>query len=158
MEPAMRPALDPRIAGLLAQTVLRIDPRTFTIAGVPPSYERSVRAALVDVHAPFFVQVMAREVSVVLAEDEWARVRARFPGAREERGYRLLTLDVKLAWDVTGFLSAVTTALADEQIPAGVLSSFHRDHLLVRADLLERAAAALQRLIDAARAATQPSP
>lgn len=157
MEPARQPALDPRIAGLLAQTVPRIDPRTFTIAGVPPAYEPSVRLALVDVHAPFFVQVMTREVSVVLAEDEWKRVREKFPGAREERGYRLITLDVKLDWDVTGYLSAVTAALAEAQVPVGVLSSFHHDHLLVRADLLERATTALQRLIETARAATQPS-
>ncbi len=147
-------SLDPTIAPLLAQTALRVDPRAFTIASVPPAYEPSVRLALADVHAPFFVQVMATEVSLILADDEWARARPRFKGAKEERGYRLITLEVKLDWDVTGYLAAVTKALADAQVPVGVLSSFHQDHLLVRAVLLEKAITALQRLIDAARAAT----
>jgi hypothetical protein len=151
---AATPSIDPAIAPLLAATVLRVDPRAFTIASVPPIYEPSVRVALADVHAPFFVQVMAKEVSLILADDEWASVRPRFKGVKEEPGYRLITLDVKLDWDVTGYLAAVTKALADDQIPVGVLSSFHHDHLLVRSDLLERAAASLQRLLDAARAAT----
>jgi len=150
-------SVDPTIAPLLAQTALRVDPRAFTIASVPPAYEPSVRLTLADVHAPFFVQVMAKEVSLILADDEWARVRPRFKGAREEPGYRLVTLEVKLDWDVTGYLAAVTKALADEHVPVGVLSSFHHDHLLVRTALLERALAALQRLIAAARAATDPA-
>jgi hypothetical protein len=145
--------LDPAVASLLAQTAIRVDPRTFTVASVSPAYEPSVRLATAGVHAPFFVQVMATEVSIIVADDEWARVRARFKGAKEERGYRLITLDVKLDWDVTGYLASVTKALADEHVPVGVLSSFHHDHLLVRADLLEQALAALQRLVDAARAA-----
>jgi hypothetical protein len=150
--------VDPAIAPLLAKTVVRVDPRAFTIASVPPAYEPSVRLALADVHAPFFVQVMAKEVSLILAEDEWERVRPRFKGTKEERGHRLITLDVHLDWDVTGYLAAITKSLADEEIPVGVLSSFHHDHLLVRAELMEKAVAALRRLIDAARAAVGESP
>jgi hypothetical protein len=147
------PPLDPAIAPLLAATVLRVDPRAFTIASVPPTYEASVRGAMADVHAPFFVQVMAKEISLILADDEWARVRTRFKGAKEEPGYRLITLEVKLDWDVTGYLAAVTQALADDQIPVGVLSSFHHDHLLVRIDLADSAVEAIRRLVDAARTA-----
>lgn len=148
------PPLDSAIAPLLAATVLRVDPRAFTIASVPTVYESSVRVAVADVHAPFFVQVMAKELSLILADDEWTRVRTRFTGAKEEPGYRLITLEVKLDWDVTGYLAAVAKALADDQIPVGVLSSFHHDHLLVRVDLMHRALAALQGLIDAARVST----
>ena len=152
------PSFDRAIAPLLAATVLRVDPRAFTIAGVPHVYESSVRVALADVHAPFFVQVTSTELSLILADDEWARVRTRFRGAKEERGYRLITLDVKLDWDVTGYLAAVTKTLAEHQVPVGVLSSFHHDHLLVRNDLLERAMDALRELVDEARAATGRAP
>ncbi len=146
--------LDPEIAGLLASTTLRVDPRAFTIVGVSPSLEMSVRKTLTDVHTPFFVQFFPHEQTIVLADDEWARVRTKFPGAREEPGYRLITLEANLDWQVVGYLSRVTAALAASGIPIGVLSSFHHDHLLVRGDRLDNATAVLQHLIDAARAAT----
>jgi hypothetical protein len=147
-------ALDPEIAGLLGRTTLRVDTRLFIIVGVSPSLDISVRKALAEVHAPFFVQFFPHEQTIVLAEDEWARVRAAFPGAREEPGYRLITLEANLDWQVVGYLSVVTGALAKAGIPVGVLSSFHHDHLLVRADRRDKAVAALRHLIDAARAAT----
>ncbi len=145
--------LDPKVAGLLAQTVLRVDPRAFIIVGVSASLEISVRRALADVHAPFFVQFFPHEQTIILAEDEWVRVKGRFPGAREEPGYRLITLEANLDWQVVGYLSVVTAALARAGIAVGVLSSFHHDHLLVHGDRLENALATLQHLIDAARAA-----
>ncbi len=145
--------IDPQITGLVAQTVLRVDPRSFNIVAVPASLEISVRKTLVDVHAPFFVQFFPHEQTIVLAQDEWIRVREKFPGAREEPGYRLITLEANLDWQVVGYLSVVTAALANASIPVGVLSSFHHDHLLVRGDRLDNAVAVLQHLIDAARAA-----
>lgn len=147
--------MDPKTAGLLGRTALRLDPRAFTIASVSPSYEKSVRLTLSELHAPFFIQFLPDELSIVLAEDEWAHVRSKFPSAKEETGYRLITLDAALDWQVTGYLAAVTAAMAEEGIPVGVLSSFHHDHLLVRGDRLENTVAALQRLIDAAYAATE---
>ncbi len=151
----MDPPLDARIARLLARTTLRVDPRSFNIVAVPVPLENSVRNVLADVLAPFFVQFLPHEQTIVLAEDEWGRVREKFPGAREEPGYRLITLEAYLDWQVVGYLSVVTAALASARIPVGVLSSFHHDHLLVRGDRLDNAVAALQHLIDAARAATK---
>ena len=124
------------------------------IASVPVRLESTVRKTLGDLHAPFFVQIGADELTVVLATDEWTRVRSAFRDAEVEAGYRLITLEVRLDWDVTGYLAAVTRALADAGVPVGVLSSFHYDHLLVRDDLLGKAEAALHHLIDAAGAAS----
>ena len=120
------------------------------IASVPVRLESALRKTLADVHAPFFVQIGSDELTAVLATDEWARVHSAFRDAKVEAGYRLITLEVRLDWEVIGYLAAVTRALADAGIPVGVLSSFHYDHLLVRGDLLEKAEAALQHLIDAA--------
>ncbi len=147
------PAPDRAVAALLAQTRLRIDPRTFVIAAVPARYESTVRKTLTEIHAPFFVQITPGEQSIVLAADEWEKAQRGLPGAKEEPGYRMITLDVHLDWQVTGYLAAVTRALADAGVPVGVLSSFHHDHLLVRAEVLDKAEAALQHLIDAAGAA-----
>lgn len=131
---------------------MRVDPRRFLVVRVPSSLAISMRKALADVHAPFFVQFFAGGQTVVLAEDEWMRVGVRFPGARENSGYCLITLEVDLEPETAGYLSAVTGALAEEEIPAEVLSSFHHDHLLIPHDRLEDAVAALLRLAAAARA------
>ncbi|MDR7484536.1 MAG: ACT domain-containing protein [Armatimonadota bacterium] len=148
----MRPApTDPEIARLLGGTSLRVDPRGFVVVGVSPLYEISMRKALAEVHAPFFVQFFPHEQTIVLAEDEWVRVRTKFPGARVERGYRLVTLEAAVDLNTASYLTVVTAALAEAGIEARVLSSFHHDHLLVPADRLDDALAALQRLIDAAR-------
>ncbi len=142
------------LAHLLAQTRVRVDPRTFVIVSVPVRFESTLRQAIAEVHAPLFVQIGADELTAVLATDEWTRVRRVFPGATEEAGYRMITLEVRLDWQVIGYLAAVTRALADAGVPVGVLSSFHYDHLLVRDDLLGKAEAALQHLINAAGAAS----
>ena len=147
----MTARLDVRIATLLAQTRVRVDPRAFVIVGLPPAHEASLRGALAGIYAPFFVQIFPHEHTLVLPEDEWIRLRAKFPGAREEPGHRLITLDVVLDWEVTGYLAAVTAALAEAGIPVGVLSSFHHDHLLVRDVHLTHAESALKQLLDAAR-------
>jgi len=142
------------LSHLLAQTRVRVDPRTFVIVSVPVRFESTLRKALADLHAPFFVQIGVDELTLVVATDEWTRVRRVFPDATEEAGYRLMTLEVRLDWQVIGYLAAVTRALADAGVPVGVLSSFHYDHLLVRDDLLGKTEAALRHLIDAAGAAS----
>lgn len=147
-----------RIAALLAQTRVRVDPRAFVIVGIPSAHEASLRGALAGIYAPFFVQIFPDEHTLVLPEDEWVRLRAKFSGAQEAFGHRLITLDVVLDWEVTGYLAAVTGALVEAGIPIGVLSSFHHDHLLVRDAHLTRAEAVLQELFDAARAAVAPRP
>jgi hypothetical protein len=130
-----------------------VDPRTFVIASVPVRFEAALRRALAGMHAPFFVRVGSSDLTLVAAQDEWRDVRGAFPGATEEAGYRLVTLDIPLEWQVVGYLAAVTRALADGGVPAGGLSSFHHDHLLIRGDVLPEAEAALRHLIDTAGAA-----
>ncbi len=59
--------------------------------------------------------------------------------ARVEAGFRLVTLDVELDWDVVGFLARVTEILAEADVPVGALSAFSRDHLLIKQDDLGKA-------------------
>jgi hypothetical protein len=59
--------------------------------------------------------------------------------ARVEAGFRLVTLDVELPWNVVGFLAHVTAILAAEGIAVGALSAFTRDHLLIKQDDLGHA-------------------
>ena len=64
--------------------------------------------------------------------------------AFEEHRYRVITFTPPLPWDLVGFLSSVTRALAEVKIPLGAISAFDRDHLFVRADLADRALGCLR--------------
>ena len=46
----------------------------------------------------------------------------------------MVTLDVELPWNVVGFLARVTEILAGAGVSVGALSSFSRDHLLIKQD------------------------
>jgi hypothetical protein len=56
--------------------------------------------------------------------------------ARIEGDFRLVTLDIELGWNVVGYLARVMAILAEAGISCGVLSSFSRDHLLIKQDKL----------------------
>ncbi len=152
----MQPAdgtIDPRLAAVLAGLRIDVDPREFAIVRVAAAYGPSLRLALASLLAPFFVQVGAREVRAVLAVDEWTKVAHRFPRAQVEAGYRLIVLDAHRDPTAPDYLPAVAAVLTRAGIRAQVLPSFHHEHLLVPAALLDRAGAALRDLVEAARAA-----
>ncbi len=62
-----------------------------------------------------------------------------------ETGWKRLTFEMELPFELVGFLAAVATALAEADVSVFVLSSYATDHVLVKeADL----AAAVRRLED----------
>jgi hypothetical protein len=79
------------------------------------------------------------EVTLLLEESDWRTMRHAARDATVEGGFRLLTFDIVLEWTVTGFLAHVTTLLAQAGISCGALSSFSRDHLLIKQDELAKA-------------------
>jgi hypothetical protein len=54
----------------------------------------------------------------------------------EEKFFKLITFDVKLPFDLTGFLSYVSTLLANENIPIFAISAYSTDHILVKEEYL----------------------
>jgi uncharacterized protein len=79
------------------------------------------------------------EVTLLVEESDWGAMRHAAREARVEAGFRLVTLDVELGWDVVGFLAHVTRILADASVPVGALSAFSRDHLLIKQEHLGNA-------------------
>jgi hypothetical protein len=131
---------------LLRRTRVEVAPGTFVVAGMRhaewrrllESPELSPRA-----DAVFMVLRDPFEVTLVVEEEDWRAMRHAAREARAEPGFRLVTLDVELPWDVVGYLARVTEILAAEGIPVGALSAFSRDHLLIKQSDLGRALRAL---------------
>ena len=127
---------------LLRQTRVSVSASTFVLVGMRHEEwrrlleqpELSPRA-----DAPFMLLRDEHEVTLLLAEEDWRVMRHAARDARTEGGFRLLTLDIELGWQVVGYLARVTGILAQGGIPVGALSAFSRDHLLVKQDDLGRA-------------------
>jgi hypothetical protein len=129
-------------AELLRRTRVEVAPATFVLVGMRhedwtrllEQPELSPRAAV-----PFMLLRDKDEVTLLLEEEDWLVMRHALREARVETGWRLVTLDIKLDWNVTGFLAHVTGILAAAGIPLGALTAFSRDHLLIKQDDLGRA-------------------
>ena len=93
--------------------------------------------------APFMLLRDEHEVTLLLDETDWRTMRHAARDARIEGGFRLMTLDIELGWNVVGFLACVTEIFAEAGISCGALSSFSRDHLLIKQDDLAAALRAL---------------
>jgi hypothetical protein len=134
------------ITQLLSRTKVEVAPATFFLVGMRhadwqrllENPELSPRA-----DAAFMLLRDAREVTLLLEEEDWRTMRHAAREARVEGGFRLVTLDLELTWDTVGYLARVTEILAAESISVGALSAFSRDHLLVKQDDLGRALRAL---------------
>jgi hypothetical protein len=127
----------PAAAELLQQAKVEVAPETYVLVGLRhadwarllENPELSPRAG-----SNFMLLRDPFEVTLLVEESDWRAMRHAARDARAEEGFRLVTLDVELGWDVVGFLAHVTQILAAANVPVGALSAFSRDHLLIKQD------------------------
>jgi hypothetical protein len=63
----------------------------------------------------------------------------------EEKFFKLIIFDVALPFDLTGFLSHVSTLLANKDIPIFAISAYSTDYILVREEDLDGAIEVLKK-------------
>ena len=63
-----------------------------------------------------------------------------------QKGWKLLTFEMVLPFELVGFLATVSNAFAEEGIPIFAVSAYSTDHLLVREKDLPKAKAKLRTL------------
>ena len=131
-----------RISELLRQTRIDVAPAAYVVIGLT----HQVWAQLLEnpelsprADAPFMILRDQHEVTLLIEEDDWARIRHAAREAQVERGFRLVTLDIALPWNTVGYLARVTALLADAGISVGALTAYSRDHLLIKQDDLGKA-------------------
>jgi len=132
----------PDAAELLRQAKVGVAPETYVLVGLRhadwarllenPELSPRAESNFMLLRDPF-------EVTLLVEESDWRAMRHAARDAKTEAGFRLVTLDVELGWDVVGFLAHVTRILADASVPVGALSAFTRDHLLIKQDDLGNA-------------------
>ncbi len=56
----------------------------------------------------------------------------------EEKFFKLLTFNIKLPFDLSGFTSYISTLLANEEIPIFVISAYTTDHLFIKEEDIDK--------------------
>lgn len=140
--------LPPGLRHVLAQTELRTDDREYVIIDVPLEEYREAIELFAELGAVFSTAVIDEdELTLVLPFDVWDEARDDIAAAGEADGYRLITFDLTLELGLVGYLAMLTDVLAEEGIAIFAVSSYQRDHLLVKEMDFERAWAALEEFI-----------
>lgn len=130
------------VSELLRQTRITVAPATYVIMGLShQAWKQLLENPELSPNADALFMIFRdqHEVTLVIEEDDWGRIRHAARDANVERGFRLLTLDITLPWNTVGYLARVTALLADEGISIGALTAFSRDHLLIKQDDLGKA-------------------
>jgi uncharacterized protein len=127
---------------LLQNTRLEVSPETFFLISLSfedwlrllESPELSPRGS-----APFMILRDAHEVTLLIDEIDYGTIRHAIRNAKIESGFRLVTFNIELGWNVVGYFALISKILAEAEIPLGAVSAFSRDHLLIKQEHLAKA-------------------
>ena len=144
-------ALDENIRRLLAETEISLHPDSFTIVSIDRSEEDKVRGIIADLDTFSSLTFDVAEVSLVVKTEHWEVLSERFEEYREEGPYRLITFDIVLDLSIVGFMAVVSRRLADEGVSIFALSTYLRDHILVKEGDCRKAVESLRSLIAESR-------
>ena len=135
------------IVPVFAATKLKLHPEEFTLVSLPLSEKEKV-LELFKVVDPFStISVDHAEVSLILSEPEWSKMSNQFDEYESEGPYRAITFDFVLDLNLIGFLSVISAVLVEEGISIYAVSTFLRDHILVKSSHADKAMNALGSLI-----------
>lgn len=135
---------EPRL--ILKSTSVVVQAETYALVGLSDSeWTRLIEDPALSprMSAPFMIFRDPHEVTLLLDEIDFGTMRHALRSAKVERGFRLLTFDTVMDFSVVGFLATVATILAEVGVSIVALSSFSRDHILVKQDDLAMALKAL---------------
>lgn len=112
---------------LLRNTRVEVAPETFFLVSLRyeewlkllESPELSPRGS-----APFMLLRDAHEVSLLLDEIDYSTIRHAIRDAKIEGAFRLVTFNIELGWNITGYFALIAKILAEAEIPIGAISAF----------------------------------
>lgn len=144
------------IGAILSSTEIIVHPEDYILISVSREEESKVREALGRLEAFSSITFDYAEVSLVLKAADWEELRGCFGQYREEGPYRLITFNIVLDLSIVGFLAAVSARLAEEGVSIYALSTFLRDHILVKGEDVEKAEEALEGLLKESKRLQEP--
>ena len=136
------------IRKLIAATEVVLYPEPLMIVSVSRDEEEKARHLTEDLEPFSSITFDVSEVSLVLKTEEWDGLKGNFHDFEEEGPYRLITFDIVLDLAIVGYMAVISRILADAGISIYALSTYLRDHVLVKDSDAETAVNVLRELIE----------
>lgn len=137
----------PDMIPVFASTKIHLHPDEFILVSLPLSEKGRVLEAFKSLEPFSSVTVDHAEVSLILRTSDWTTIESLFEFSEAEGSYRAITFDIVLDLSLVGFLSIVSAVLAEEGISIYALSTYLRDHILVKSSQTDDAVQVLNELI-----------
>lgn len=132
---------------VFAATKLKLHSEEFTLVSLLLSEKEKALELFKGVDPFSTISVDHSEVSLILSESQWGVMSSQFEEYESEGPYRAITFDIVLDLNLIGFLSVVSAVLVEEGISIYAVSTFLRDHILVKSSQADKAMDALGSLI-----------
>lgn len=119
----------------------------YTVASLPLEYFREAVQDLREMEG--FVSLIRdkQEITLMISEENWQSVAARFPEAQARGHWRMIRFDTVLDFSVVGFIAEISRALAEADISILSISSFSTDAVLVQDSHFDAAVAAVKQAL-----------
>jgi hypothetical protein len=116
----------------LKQATLYTDDLDYLMIGLHPRAVIAAAGVLAEIGEPFGTLIVDKdEVTLIIPAADYEEFQKRLPDAKLSDPMRLITLDVTLPPDLTGFMALVGKLLGEAGIPIIPIGAFERDHVLV---------------------------
>ena len=135
------------VRALWAKTRIALWPGDYLLVSLPhPALKQAalLAAAAADRFAALVVE--KEGVSLTLPRKAWAEASQKLPALAAAGPYRVLTLDLEIDLNVSGYLLPAAERLAQAGIAIIAQCAFRKDHLLIRSEDAEIAVSILTRL------------
>lgn len=140
-----------KVKKLVAKTNLIVLPEEYSIVSIPVEQKETVRDVMGELDVFCSVTFERDEITLIIPEEVWSGIKKRFSGFSRESGYKIITFDIPLEWTVTGYLAQFTSVLAENDISIGVISTYLKDHIIVKSEILDKSFHVLKEFIESCR-------
>jgi len=131
---------------ILSRTEIQLDNEEYVIVSLSLDHEEKARQVLNKL-APFSsITYDYKEVSIVAKTTEWNKVSNQFKTYEIAGPYKLITFNIVLDLSIVGFMAIISKKLADAGVSIYAISTYLRDHILVKSENAENAVRVLENL------------
>jgi hypothetical protein len=148
-----------RARKLWARTRIRLWPERYWLVSLDTELAGEAGRLLAADPKPFAALICERdEVSLTVEEGLWKRSSLRHRARNDSGAWRVITFDLALDLDVSGYIAPAVARLAEAAVAVVPQCAFEKDHLLVPAEGAATALRALRSLVrDCRRVRTKGS-
>ena len=137
---------------VFASTKLHLHPRKYMIVSLPVKEKEKALECFKPLEPFSSITLDAEEVSLILGVEDWEAFKGSFDEYLVEGPYSAITFDIVLDLSLVGYLSVVSAVLADAFVSIYAVSTYLKDHILVKSEDADKAMRVLNELIQRCRA------